>query len=464
MIFRTLHTLLFFILFIATPSVTKAQVTVTATFENCSAVDSFILYESQGLFKSKVTVARANANGTINFTVPTSKFPKFYFLGLNIDLEHHRTLLLGTENNVKLTGPCYNMQLISIQNSKVNDDYVNVMNNINNLKIEMNSVVQEYQREYYNESKRKELEEKMRIVDTRKIALLDSLKKANPTFGRIAGLDTYTSYQNSAKKAAVKDEIEYFATQYFQYVNWQDTMYNHIPYIYDMFRSYAQVISMKELGLSREQQKTYYNTILKSIPAKKQAYKYALTGILSILMEKQSPVFVDMGDRYLSEFPNEDPTMLANFSMMLNQARSQMIDVPAPDIAMTDTTLTNILRLSDLKGKYVLVDFWASWCGPCRRENPNVVRLYHKYKNKGFDIFSVSLDQQRDRWIKAIQDDGLLWSNHVSDLKFWQNEAARMYAVTSIPRTVLLDKNGIIIARDLRGPALEDKLREVFGE
>jgi thiol-disulfide isomerase/thioredoxin len=346
----------------------------------------------------------------------------------------------------------------------VNDNYVDAVNKINTLKVEMNTIVQEYQREYYNESKRKELENNMLSVDTRKIALMDSLKKNNPVMGRYAGLDTYTSYQNSPKKAAVKDEIEYFATHYFQYANWQDTMYNYVPYIYDMFRSYAQVISMKELGLSREQQKNYYNAILKSIPAKKRAYKYALTGILSVLMEKQSPVFVDMGDRYLTEFPNEDPTLLANFSMMLNQARSQMIDVPAPDIAMTDTTLANVRRLSDLKGKYVLIDFWASWCGPCRRENPNVVRLYHKYKNKGFDIFSVSLDQQRDRWIKAIQDDGLMWSNHVSDLKFWQNEAARMYAVTSIPRTVLLDKNGIIIARDLRGPALEEKLREVFGD
>lgn len=119
------------------------------------------------------------------------------------------------------------------------------------------------------------------------------------------------------------------------------------------------------------------------------------------------------------------------------------------------------LSLSSLKGKYVLIDFWASWCGPCRQENPNVVRMYNQYKDKGFEIFGVSLDESKEKWLGAIQKDQLTWQ-HVSDLKGWQSAAAQLYNIQAIPQTVLLDKEGKIIARNLRGPALEAKVAELL--
>ncbi|MCH2234443.1 MAG: AhpC/TSA family protein [Crocinitomicaceae bacterium] len=134
----------------------------------------------------------------------------------------------------------------------------------------------------------------------------------------------------------------------------------------------------------------------------------------------------------------------------------------AKEIAMQNPT-GDTLRLSDLRGKIVLIDFWASWCRPCRAENPNVVKLYNKYNEKGFEVFSVSLDGKKEPWEAAIKADGLIWPYHVSDLKKWGNAAAQAYAVKSIPFTVLIDREGKIIATKLRGQLLENQLKTIFG-
>ncbi len=134
---------------------------------------------------------------------------------------------------------------------------------------------------------------------------------------------------------------------------------------------------------------------------------------------------------------------------------------PAPDIELFNPEGQEI-KLSSLKGKLVLIDFWASWCGPCRKENPNVVKLYNKFKNKGFTIYSVSLDTDKASWVNAIEQDGLVWPNHVSDLLGWKTYLIKLYNFSSIPHTVLVGKDGNIIAVGLRGEALEQKVAEIL--
>lgn len=144
------------------------------------------------------------------------------------------------------------------------------------------------------------------------------------------------------------------------------------------------------------------------------------------------------------------------------ESSSIAVGKPAPEIALNDPN-GKMRKLSDLKGKTVLIDFWASWCGPCRRENPNVVAAYKKYNKDGFEVLSVSLDKTKESWLEAIKQDGLIWPNHVSDLKWWECEAAQTYAVHSIPFTVLVDKEGKILGHNLRGAMLEDKLKAIYG-
>lgn len=175
--------------------------------------------------------------------------------------------------------------------------------------------------------------------------------------------------------------------------------------------------------------------------------------------ENHAPLYVEIRDALQKEYPN-------HFLVKQLQDRLRNVLLPgmdAPDIAMKDPE-GNVRKLSDLKGNVVLLDFWASWCSPCRRENPNVVKLYHRFHDKGFEIFSVSLDNTREAWVKAIKADGLVWPNHVSDLQGWTSTGGKTYGVSSVPNTILIDRDGKIIARNLRGAELEKKLEEIFGK
>lgn len=142
--------------------------------------------------------------------------------------------------------------------------------------------------------------------------------------------------------------------------------------------------------------------------------------------------------------------------------KSVSVGQKAPDFTLNDVNGNPVALSSKIGSKLLLVDFWAAWCGPCRQENPNVVKVYNEFNKKGFDVFGVSLDQKKEDWVKAIADDKLTWT-HVSDLQYWSNAAAKLYAVNSIPANFLLDETGTIIGRNLRAEDLYNKVNEILG-
>lgn len=210
----------------------------------------------------------------------------------------------------------------------------------------------------------------------------------------------------------------------------------------------------------------------------KYCYQYADTAanpMVALFAATMAPVavdkFIDPVQKLAVRFPKHNGIAGAvayiktETAKMLQSTQQQPGSMPAigsmaPDITMNDVN-GKPFSLSQLKGKYVLVDFWASWCGPCRGENPTVVAAYNKYKDKNFTVLGVSLDDDAASWKKAIADDQLTWT-HISDLKRWSSEAISLYGLDAIPYNVLVDPQGKIIATELRGPALENKLAEVI--
>jgi thiol-disulfide isomerase/thioredoxin len=180
--------------------------------------------------------------------------------------------------------------------------------------------------------------------------------------------------------------------------------------------------------------------------------------------EKDFPIYMELSENLQKEYPNSEN--LKPFHSWVEEHKAQYMQLPvgspAPDFTVKDFAGKDI-KLSSFRGKITLVDFWASWCGPCRKENPFVVSAYARYKDKGLEVFGVSLDKDKDKWIEAVKKDGLSWK-HGSELKEWQSSFVQLYGITGIPFNVLLDKEGKIIGKNLRGPQLEKALEEAFAK
>lgn len=427
-------------------------VTLSCRIEACT--EPLRLYQFDGLsFRVVQEAGPVSPDGSVTFSVPAGK-PQFYYLGTRPD--QTLIVLLGGESGVGVQGICADVRQSMITNSPLNDNYNRLKNRLNVMKSQAGQMIQQYQAAMNNPEQLAKVTAQMKVADDQKIALLDSLKKTDPYLAKIAAINTYLSWPNN--QGAYTNEIEYFAKEFFRFADFKDELYEGMPWMYDAFQGYA--LTIISVGLDEASQKNYLEQTLQRIPKGTLRYQMALAGSVAALKQKNNPNYVYFAEQLIKDAKNADPAAIAGIQQQLAGSRSFTIGAEAPDFAQA-TPEGKDLRLSDLRGKVILVDFWASWCGPCRRDNPHVVGLYNRYKDKGFDILGVSLDRDRQRWLDAIEQDGLVW-HHVSDLKQWSNAVAQLYGVNSIPHTVLVDKEGRILARNLRGEALERKLAELF--
>lgn len=435
----------------ATP-VEEKDITITCIIKGCK--DSVRLMQFEGVYFNTLQTAAPNKD-TVTFKIPKGE-PRFYYVGT--DAQQKKAIILGQEKDVLLKGNCQSLTVAKVEGSKINQSYETVFDQNRQFKSRMNSAVREFQKNYRDSEKIKPVIAKINTIDAEKIALLDSIQKTEPFVARLLAMDSYTSYHTD--KEGYENEALHYINTFFKRVDLGSEDYNRIPYIFEGFKNYAQTLAAIKVPTPQFVSLVDSN-LVKTNPGS-QAHKYALGGVTLSLQAKNHPAFVTYGQRFIDQYGKEDIPELQGIKTQIKGAKSFLTGAVAPDFALK-TPEGEEMKLSDLRGKVVLVDFWASWCGPCRKENPNVVRAYNKYKAKGFDVIGVSLDRQKDRWVKAIEKDQLAW-HHVSDLKGWQNKAAKLYGVRSIPHTVLLDKDGKIIARNLRGEQLYQKLNQLFGE
>ena len=247
--------------------------------------------------------------------------------------------------------------------------------------------------------------------------------------------------------------------------------------IYDQFMAINATAQQEAMKLQQEYQAANGDQ------AKIQAIQEAYAKLMTDVQAKETELIKANPDSYVSAFviasgmgQMEYEQLKERYNLLGEKAKagaqgkaiaaqiakleSTAIGQIAPNFTIT-TPEGESISLYDIKGKVKLIDFWASWCGPCRGENPHVVEIYKEYHPKGLEIFGVSLDNNKEAWVKAIADDGLVWK-HGSDLKGWQSAPAQLYSVTGIPHTVLLDENNKIIAKNLRGDELKQKIAELL--
>ncbi len=398
------------------------------------------------------TQPQAPESEAVIFKLPKTQ-ARFYYLGY--DNQKAKPFLAGSEDSLRLVGDARNITGVKVVDSEVNAAYSQLLNEIGQDKQSINQLIQAF---YQSPDANKDsLLAEMRKLDQEQVDRLARMKEKDPFLGRVASLNTYLSWLNSDKD--YPDEISYFANEFFAYADLFDPEFSYSPWVYQSFSQYTA--TLVNTGLPEESLRKILDIQLmraESVPA---VHQMAYGGVLSALRQMKHPEFAYFAKSFVEKYGESRPEAAEQLTAELENTRRLMPGAEAPDFTQA-TPEGEELALSELRGKVVLIDFWASWCGPCRKENPNVVRMYNKYKEKGFEILGVSLDNNRERWLGAIEKDNLTWQ-HVSDLKGWSNEVAQQYQVSSIPQTFLLDAEGKIIARNLRGPSLERKLEELFG-
>lgn len=434
------------------PTKNGGNITLTCRlYGTQGSADKVFLYENIGLAKRIIASAgKSGVDSAYVLTVPASA-ARFYSVGANE--QSTAKIILGEEKQVTLWGNTQFMQKARTVHSPANKALESVQNQIDIFANESAQVRAQFNASTGN--MRKTMEERVAQLQVRKTQYLDSLKTANPLLWRAASLHITPDY---AGKGGT--ESAFYGKEFFAWVDLKDPAFEQIPDVYNAFEAF--VSTQLPLGVPHEEAVKMAENALGKLPPESNTYRMAMGGMVAALKANNSPQYAMAAKKYIDLYKSKDLGEIPAMDAELKRASTFLTGFEAPDlVGMTPDS--NQYSLKQMRGKVVLIDFWASWCGPCRKENPNVVASYNKYNAKGFDVLGVSLDREITSWRNAIKQDGLPW-HHISDLKGWQSAHAALYSVTSIPQTLLIDRKGNIIARNLRGEQLGEKLKEIFGE
>lgn len=432
------------------------SITLSGEFGSCTAKDSIRIWGFLGSTLQQLAVTPLQQNGDKSaFSVNINGLERgFYFVGFATN--NMIPLILGSETPISLSGNCPTFSTsLSISGSLLNKSWNEVSQKINTLTQEANNYLQ-YFRSFPEDQVDISIKEKVKQADNDRMRILDSLKKADPFLAKLAALRIYRSYYNNRKPN--ETEEEYFGRAFFELADLKDPEYQRVHLVVESAQTYASTLTM--LGLTSDEQIEYCDKVLEGIDKKSNTYIMLLTGFASGFFGKNDDSFNRYASMYLKDFAQINPMMTQQFQSQINNTQTLLNGAMAPDFKMM-TPDGKEVSLSSLRGKVVMIDFWASWCKPCRKENPNVVRIYNRFKDKGFEILGVSFDQTKDAWTGAIAQDKLTWM-HVSDLAGWGCAAGKLYKATSIPFTVIVGKDGKIIEKNLRGEKLEKKLEKIL--
>jgi len=425
------------------------KVTLVCKVVNVPAnADSLSLYDLGGLANTVIARSGKRAgDSAFVFVVPRSQ-PRYYGVGLS-DLSLSR-VILGEEAEVTLWGNAQVIDKARTANSPANKSYETMLKRVESF----NEEALVARTAFANDQRADET--RLKKLEADKLRFLDSLQKANPLVWRSTTL--LLSPEFTPKPGAT--ELDFVSKEYFRFAKIADKGYEQCPDVYTSFDNFTR--KLINLGAKPDQLQQMVEAQLAKLNPGSPTHRLALGGVVNAAKATSHNKYLTFANLYINQYRSSSKGEIGRLEYDLKRSSTSTTGAEAPDLAGA-TPEGGTLSLKELRGQYVLIDFWASWCGPCRRENPNVKANYEKYHSKGFEILGVSLDRDHTAWVNAIKQDGIHWK-HISDLKGWQSEHAKLYSVNSIPQTLLLDKEGNILARNLRGEQLGEKLKELFGE
>jgi peroxiredoxin len=421
--------------------------------------DSIRIYEVMGVRINPIAAAKVDVKdnkATFNLSHKLGH-TGFYLIG--DDPRRSMNVVLGGGGEVQLTGDWTNPQGCKLAGGVLNDQYAALQQRVSNHNQQLQGLYQNLQLFAQSDPMQvTRIQGDISNLNNSHFKWLDSLEAKKDFMGKVASIYNFKPFMSDPSHSKYGNELTYFKDAFFANLDFKDAEMANMPQLYDKARAYAS--TLVGASVPRDVSKVAMDGLLTQAGAGSSPHESILRGYVAGLEQTKSDLFVDYGKAFVATYP-KDQQYVASINAVIASMESMASGSMAPDFSAA-TPEGGTLKLSDFRGKYVMIDFWASWCRPCRMENPNVVKAYNKYHGKGFEILGVSLDQEKGKWDAAIKQDGLLWK-HVSDLQGWQSAPAQLYGVNSIPATVLVDTEGKIIARNLRGQELEAKLKEIFG-